>query len=51
MGFSWQVTCIGRNDWDHNVKGDEVEGPVNLVNREEVAQVLNEMKNWKAPIH
>ena len=24
------------NDWDHNVEGDAVEGPVVCVNREEV---------------
>ena len=26
------------NDWDHNVKGDIVEGPVVSVSREEVLQ-------------
>ena len=36
------------NDWDHNVKGDAVEGPVVCVGREEVLQALSEMKtgNW-----
>ena len=32
------------NDWDHNVVGDAVEGPVICVGREQVLQVLNEMK-------
>ena len=31
------------NDWDHNVEGVAVEGPVVCVSREEVLQVLNEM--------
>ena len=35
------------NDWDHNVEGDAVEGPVVCVNREEVLQALNE--NRKSP--
>ena len=39
----------GENDWDHNVEGDAVEGPVVRVNREEVIQVLIEMKTRKAP--
>ena len=30
------------NDWDHNVKGDAVEGPVVCVCREEVLQAFNE---------
>ena len=29
------------NDWDHNVKGDAVEGPVLCVGREEVLHALN----------
>ena len=33
------------NDWDHNVEGDAVEGPVVCVSREEV---LHEMKSGKA---
>ena len=37
------------NDWDHNEKGDAVEGPVVCVGREEVLQALNEMKTGKAP--
>ena len=37
------------NDWDHNVEGDAVEGPVVCVGREEVLQALNEMKTRKAP--
>ena len=36
-------------DWDHNVDGDTVEGPVASVSREEVLQALNEMKTGKAP--
>ena len=32
------------NDWDLNVKGDAVEGPVVCVGREEVLQALNEIK-------
>ena len=35
------------NDWDHNVEGDAVEGPVVCVSREEVLQALNE--NRKSP--
>ena len=35
------------NDWDHNVEGDAVEGPVVCVGREEVLQALNEMKTGK----
>ena len=38
------------NDWGHhNVEGDEVEGPVVCVSREEVLQALNKMKTVKAP--
>ena len=37
------------NDWDHNVEGDAVEGPVVCVSRKEVLQALNEMKTGKAP--
>ena len=36
------------NDWDHNVKGDAVVGPVVCVSREEVLQALNEMQTGKA---
>ena len=39
------------NDWDHNVEGDAVEGPVACVSREEVLQALNEMRTVKAPGH
>ena len=38
-----------KNDWDHNVEGDAVEGPVVWVGRETVLQTLNEMKTGKAP--
>ena len=37
------------NDWDHNVEGDIVEGPIVRVNREELLQTLNEMKTGRAP--
>ena len=37
------------NDWDRNVEGDAVEGPVVCVSREEVLQALNETKTGKAP--
>ena len=37
------------NDWDRNVEGDAVEGPVVWVSREDVLQALNEMKTGKAP--
>ena len=37
------------NDWDHDVEGDAVEGPVVCVSREEVLQALNERKTGKAP--
>ena len=37
------------NDWDHNVEGDTVEGPVVCVSREDVLQALNEMKTGNAP--
>ena len=35
------------NDWDHNVEGDAVEGPVISVCREEVLQALNKIKQEK----
>ena len=31
------------NDWDRNVEGDTVEGPVVCKSREEVLQALNEI--------
>ena len=37
------------NDWDHNVQGDAVEGPVVCVSRQEVLQALDEMKTGKVP--
>ena len=37
------------NDWDRNVEGDALEGPVVCVSREEVFQALNEMITEKAP--
>ena len=37
------------NDWDHNVEGDAVEGPVVRESSEEVLQALNEMKTGEAP--
>ena len=30
------------NDWDHNMEGDAIEGPVVGVSREEVIRALNE---------
>ena len=36
------------NDWDHNVEGDAVEGPVICISREEVFRALNEMQTGKA---
>ena len=35
------------NDWNHNVKGDAVEGQVVCVSREDVLQTLNEMKTGR----
>ena len=35
------------NDWDHNVEGDAVEGPVVCVSRDKMLQALNE--NRKIP--
>ena len=37
------------NDWDRNVEGVAVEGPVVCVSREKVLLSLNEMKVGKAP--
>ena len=37
------------SDWDYNVEGDAVEGPMVCVNREEKLQALNEVKTGKAP--
>ena len=36
------------NDWDHNMEGDAVDGPVVCVSREEVLQALNVRKTGKA---
>ena len=36
------------NEWDHNVKGDTVEGPVVSVSGEEMLQALNKMKTGKS---
>ena len=36
------------NNWDHNVEGDALRGPVVCVSREEVLQALSEMKTGKA---
>ena len=36
------------NDWNHNVEGYAVEGPVVCISREEVLQTLNE--NRKSPL-
>ena len=37
------------NDWDHYVEGDAVEGPVVCLGREDVLQVLDEMKTGNGP--
>ena len=39
------------NDWDCNVEGVAVEGPVICVGREEMLQVLNELKTGRTPGH
>ena len=36
------------NDWDHNVDGDAVCGPVICVSRENVLQALNEINTGNA---
>ena len=33
-----------KNDWDHNVERDAVEGPVDCESRDQVVQVLNGLK-------
>ena len=38
------IGIMNKNDWDHNVEGDAVEGPVVSVSREEVLQALNEIR-------
>ena len=35
------------SNWDHNVAGSAVEGPVDCVGRDEVVQALNEMNAGK----
>ena len=37
------------NDWDYDVEGDAVDGPVVSVGREEVLQAFNEIKTGKFP--
>ena len=37
------------NDWDHNMEGDAVQGPVVCGSREVVFQALNEIKTATAP--
>ena len=37
------------NDWDHNVEGDAVEGPVVCIGREIALQALTEINTGKAP--
>ena len=32
------------NNWDHDVDGDAVEGPIVCVSKEELFQALNEMR-------
>ena len=38
-----------KNDWDHNVDGDAVEGPVVCVGRGQVLLALSDMTTGKAP--
>ena len=33
------------NDWNHNVEGDAVEGPIDSVCKDDIVQVLSEAKN------
>ena len=40
---------IEDNDWDNNVEGDAVEGPVVCVSRGEVLQAIIKMKTGKTP--
>ena len=46
-GKVWKDNMVGimneDNDWNLNVEGDAVEGPIVCVCREEVLQELNEM--------
>ena len=37
-----------KSDWNLNVEGDAVEGPVVCESRDEVLETLNEMKTGKA---
>ena len=39
------------NDWDRNVEGDAVEGPVVCVGREEVLQALKEKPLYLQKYH
>ena len=39
-----------KNYWDHDVKKDAVEGPVDCVSRVEVLQELNEVETFIIPI-
>ena len=52
-GIVWNDYMEGvlteESDWDHNVEGDAVEGPVVCVNSEKMLQALNEVKTGKAP--
>ena len=36
------------NEWDHNMKAELVEGPVERVSQEEVVKAIREMKAGKA---
>ena len=40
MGYMERI-MNEENDWDHNMEGDAVEGPVVCVGREDVLQALN----------
>ena len=45
---SGEIIINEENDWDHNVEGNAVEGPVVCVSRVGMLQALNEMKTRKA---
>ena len=35
------------NDWDHNVEGDAVEGPIDCIGRDKLVQALKEIRMEK----
>ena len=48
--YVWNI-MNEENDWDHYVEGDAVEGSLVFVSREEVLQVLNEVKAGKQNLY